>query len=222
MQGAGADGEGAMVHMLTSLFEVIERDYGLVSTRLFRAFRPRPFKSNSGWRFRRFCCFPNILLFEVTLLTFIATACLGLYCLLDSSQSISDSNLTVVLMALGLGLAIILTANVQSLGRATVSLIFGPKHHLQNAIKNNSDPITGLANEVALMSDLVTCLDAFTNQQSRLVGIIDALDSCDVEKIIAMLNSVHQLLSEPKRPFIVLLAVDPHIISKVTYNYIIT
>ncbi|XP_026476522.1 kinase D-interacting substrate of 220 kDa B-like, partial [Ctenocephalides felis] len=213
-KGAGADGEGAMVHMLTSLFEVIERDYGLISTRLFRAFRPRPFKSNSGWRFRRFCCFPNILLFEVTLLAFIATASLGLYCLLDANQSISDSNLTVVLMALGLGLAVILTANIQSLGRAAVSLIFGPKHHLQNAIKNNSDPITGLANEVALMSDLVTCLDAFTNQQSRLVGIIDALDSCDVEKIIAMLNSVHQLLSEPKRPFIVLLAVDPHIISK--------
>lgn len=58
------------------------------------------------------------------------------------------------------------------------------------------------------------CLDAFTKQQSRLVGIVDALDSCDTERIITVLSSIQTLLSSPNRPFVLLLAVDPHVIAK--------
>lgn len=58
------------------------------------------------------------------------------------------------------------------------------------------------------------CLDAFTKQQSRLVGIVDALDSCDTERIITVLSSIQTLLSSPNRPFVMLLAVDPHVIAK--------
>lgn len=57
-------------------------------------------------------------------------------------------------------------------------------------------------------------MDAFTKQQSRLVGIVDALDSCDTERIITVLNSIQKLLSSPNRPFVMLLAVDPHVIAK--------
>lgn len=58
------------------------------------------------------------------------------------------------------------------------------------------------------------CLDAFTKQQSRLVGIVDALDSCDTERILTVLSSVQTLLSSPNRPFVLLIAVDPHVIAK--------
>lgn len=61
---------------------------------------------------------------------------------------------------------------------------------------------------------LFQCLDAFTKQQSRLVGIVDALDTCDTERIITILNAVQTLLSSPSRPFVMLLAVDPHVIAK--------
>lgn len=57
-------------------------------------------------------------------------------------------------------------------------------------------------------------MDAFTKQQSRLVGIVDALDSCDTERIITVLSSIQTLLSSPNRPFVLLLAVDPHVIAK--------
>lgn len=58
------------------------------------------------------------------------------------------------------------------------------------------------------------CLDSFTNQQSRLVGIVDALDSCDTERILSVLSSVQTLLMSPSRPFVLLIAVDPHVIAK--------
>lgn len=58
------------------------------------------------------------------------------------------------------------------------------------------------------------CLDAFTKQQSRLVGIVDALDTCDTERILTVLSAVQTLLSSPNRPFVLLLAVDPHVIAK--------
>lgn len=57
-------------------------------------------------------------------------------------------------------------------------------------------------------------MDAFTGQQSRLVGVVDALDSCDTERTLTMLNAIQTLLSSPNRPFVLLLAVDPHVIAK--------
>lgn len=57
-------------------------------------------------------------------------------------------------------------------------------------------------------------MDAFTKQQSRLVGIVDALDSCNTERILNVLNAVQTLLSSPNRPFVLLIAVDPHVIAK--------
>lgn len=61
----------------------------------------------------------------------------------------------------------------------------------------------------------VKCLDAFTQQQTRLVIIVDGLDSCEQDKVLMVLDAVHMLFSEPNTPFIIILAIDPHIISKV-------
>jgi len=61
----------------------------------------------------------------------------------------------------------------------------------------------------------VRCLDAFTQQQTRLVIIIDGLDSCEQDKILLLLDAVRMLFSEQNTPFIVVLAIDPHAISQV-------
>lgn len=58
-------------------------------------------------------------------------------------------------------------------------------------------------------------MDAFTQQQTRLVIIIDGLDSCEQDKILLLLDSVRMLFSEQNTPFIVVLAIDPHAISQV-------
>lgn len=61
----------------------------------------------------------------------------------------------------------------------------------------------------------VRCLDAFTAQQTRLVVILDGLDTCEQEKVLSILDAVHTLFTDSNGPFIILMAIDPHIITKV-------
>jgi hypothetical protein len=64
----------------------------------------------------------------------------------------------------------------------------------------------------------VKCLDAFTGQQTRLVVVVDALDSCEQDRVLIVLNAIHTLCSDHHSPFITILAIDPHIISKVSLH----
>lgn len=62
---------------------------------------------------------------------------------------------------------------------------------------------------------MVRCLDAFTGQQTRLVIVVDGLDSCEQDQVLYVLDAIQLLFSEQATPFITLLAIDPHIIMKV-------
>ena len=53
-------------------------------------------------------------------------------------------------------------------------------------------------------------------QQSRLVVIVDGLDSCEQDKVLLVLDAIQALFSDNGYPFVVILAIDPHIISKVS------
>ena len=44
-------GENSVVQMIGSLLDGIEADYGVVATRLYRAFRPKPSKTNLIYQF---------------------------------------------------------------------------------------------------------------------------------------------------------------------------
>lgn len=63
----------------------------------------------------------------------------------------------------------------------------------------------------------VKCLDSFMAQQSRLVIIVDGLDSCEQDKVLLVLDAIQALFSDNGYPFVVILAIDPHIIAKVSY-----
>lgn len=52
-------------------------------------------------------------------------------------------------------------------------------------------------------------------QQCRLVIIVDGLDSCEQDKVLLVLDAIQALFSDNGYPFVVLLAIDPHIIAKV-------
>ena len=68
--------------------------------------------------------------------------------------------------------------------------------------------------EVTLLMEMVRGLDAFSGQQSRLIVVVDGLDSVEQRKVLSVLDTVHTLFSDPHSPFIILLAIDPHVITK--------
>ena len=54
----------------------------------------------------------------------------------------------------------------------------------------------------------------FPGTQTRLVVVVDGLDSCEQSKVLSVLDAVHMLFSDEGSPFIILLAIDPHVVSK--------
>lgn len=76
-----------------------------------------------------------------------------------------------------------------------------------------------LTSDICLMFK-VKCLDSFTSQQTRLVVIVDGLDSCEQDKVLLVLDAVHMLFSDTTSPFIIILAIDPHVISKVSWIHL--
>lgn len=209
---AAPTGEHAIGYMLASLFIAIENYYGSVPTRLYRAFRPKPLKPSSNWRFRKMCCFPLFLMFEVFI--FVAIAGISLLVLLLTGKDIeSRKTLEVSVYILGGILIAGAFVNLNAWAKAFNTIFFSQGRYLKQIMKSN-EGLTALGAEVMMLSDMVKCLDSFTGQQSRLVGVIDTLDSCDTERTLNVLNAVQTLLMTPNRPFVLLIAVDPHVVAK--------
>ncbi|XP_068222822.1 kinase D-interacting substrate of 220 kDa B-like isoform X3 [Palaemon carinicauda] len=254
-----AAGENSVVQMLGSLFDMVEREYGMFATRFYRAFRPKPQGTSAPWKYRRLCCMPYIVIFFVTLICLVTVIVItGIYGFHaetplddelttmtqpsnnDADMTAEDENSSVessedddyvdtrpfhghlmnpLLITLGVLVAMVVVANLHTLARMFGSLIFSHRRHLLRAV-SKLDTIKAegylqtLKAEVNLMVEMVKCLDAFTIQQTRLVVVVDGLDSCEQEKVLSVLDAVHTLFTDSSAPFIILLAIDPHIITK--------
>uniref|UniRef100_A0A146L198 Kinase D-interacting substrate n=1 Tax=Lygus hesperus TaxID=30085 RepID=A0A146L198_LYGHE len=226
--GTTTAGENSVVQMLGSLYDAIENDYGTFATRLYRAFHPKPLKNATTWRWRRLCCIPNILVFEICF--FCSLIIVGIMVIYFSELSLTEDNTSIsritVHVVLGLCGGILLVAviaNLYTISKVLKSLMFSQRRKLQYAIANletvkSEGFLQVLRKEVALMTDMVKCLDAFSEQQTRLVIIVDGLDSCDQDKVVLILDAVHTLFSNVNSPFITVLAIDPHVIAKVAWE----
>ncbi|XP_046390035.1 kinase D-interacting substrate of 220 kDa B isoform X2 [Ischnura elegans] len=253
-------GESSVVQMVASLYDAIEADYGAIPTRLYRAFRPRPLRATSSWRWRRVCCLPYVVIVVFTMMCFVALAlCLSIY--LRDIDSLTDPSstervsLVSTMSALGAVILVSILVNLRTWGRMAKALIFPHRTHLQRALRaatSNSSSgdspslrtggfLHALRAEVATMTEMVRCLDGFcAQQQSRLVAIVDGLDACEQEKVLLVMDAVQVLISQAEArqaaspsavasssgggnqsvssstavPFIIILAIDPHVISR--------
>ncbi|XP_028037940.1 kinase D-interacting substrate of 220 kDa B isoform X4 [Bombyx mandarina] len=214
MRGGGQEGDAMVVQMIASLAEALECQYGRVCTRLARAFRPKPVSSTSGWKWRKVCCIPHIITFELCFTCMLVGICVLVMYLTENSENQQRRNIQQWLM---IGAACVagagVLANLYTCGRVLASLAVTPRRSLARALRRDA-PTVALRPHVHALTHMVSCLDAFTGQQTRLVVVVDALDSCEQEKVLTLLNAVHALCSDPNSPFILLLAIDPHIIAK--------
>ena len=200
--------------MLSSLFDAIENYYGSLPTRLYRAFKPKAIQSSSGWSFRKMCCMPIILLIEMGILGGVTRISLLVMFYGHPNDDFNSQSIQVALYVLGGFLLAGAVANLHVWAKAINSLCFSQGRYLKQIIKSNENGLAALGGEVMLMSEMVKCLDSFTGQHSRLVGVVDTLDSCDTERTLSVLNAIQTMLMTPNRPFVLLIAVDPHVVAK--------
>ncbi|KAL4230991.1 hypothetical protein ACF0H5_011364 [Mactra antiquata] len=205
-------GEKALACMIAGLFESVEKEFGFLSTRLFGVFKQVSEKNYIG-RFKTLCCIPIFVIVIFVLLCFITGIALTLTYKLENKAV----NGVVIAFACVVGLSLL--SNIHNFGKAVISLCIPQKSRILKAADNvHRIKIDGfmqiLKQEVALMNKLVNTVDKFTKNTTRLVVVVDGLDSCEQEKVLQVLDIIHALFNDDNSSFVVILAVDPQIIIK--------
>ncbi|KAG0717264.1 Kinase D-interacting substrate [Chionoecetes opilio] len=246
-------GENSVVQMLGSLFDMVEREYGMFSTRFYRAFRP---KAREGFfvalEVSSLCGIPYVVIFFVTLTCLLVVGVIGgLYgfhpetpleelergateTLLegdddDDEAASMDRPTTVTLMnplliTLGVLVAVVVVANLHTLVRMVGALVFSHRRHLLRGVAR-LDTIKAegylqtLKNEVNLVVEMVKCLDAFTVQQTAWWWWWMAWTAVSRRSVVSARCCAHTL-HDSSAPFIILLAIDPHIITRAIEQHV--
>jgi len=223
-----AGAENSVIQIIGSLYDSLENTYGTFSTRLYRAFRPTPAKSTSPQRLRKLCCVPYaaLYIFSYTILVieiFVVIVKIEIHYGGMELEKITKDHINELLLILAIILGIILglliVSNMYTIGRVLNALIFSQRTHLQRAVAKHDliqseGYLQAVKREVNLLQHMVKALDSFSGNQSRLIVIVDGLDSVEQRKILTVLDTVHSLFSNPGLPFIIVLAIDPHVIIK--------
>ncbi|XP_077502439.1 ankyrin repeat-rich membrane spanning [Amblyomma americanum] len=211
-------GDASIAYIIISLFSAIEDEFGFFTTRFYHVFQPKPVASSS-WTWRRLCCVPNFAIFLLTFLCLLAAVAVLVETLAGNGPYVVSSGQTQpLLIALASVVAVVLLTNLYTWVRMVLSL-FRSHHRRIHSYLSHVDATSGgymeaLKGEIELMSAMVHCLDAFVGKQTRLVLIVDGLDSCEQDKVLRVLDAVYVLFSDPGHPFVTILALDPHIIIK--------
>lgn len=167
-----------------------------------------------GGRFKSLCCIPYFVIVIVVIL------CLGIGITLLVTFGVSDNtpvNAAMITFAVIVGLSLI--SNFYTWVKTVPALAKSQRKRILNAADHiGTLKMDGFMHklkfEVDLMSQMVSCMDKFTGGNTRLVVIMDGLDSCEQDRVLHVLDTVNALFSDDNSPFITLLAVDPHIIIK--------
>ncbi|XP_046352600.2 kinase D-interacting substrate of 220 kDa B-like isoform X1 [Haliotis rufescens] len=205
-------GEKSLAAMIATLCEAVENEYGILVARLFRVFKPRT--DHSKGRFKSMCCIPNFIF----VIIFLLVVAVGIAMIVVYKIS-NNTAVNAVLIAIVSIIGLTLISNIYTIAQATMALLVSQKKRVLRAADNldvlkMDGFMQQLKLEVDMMSRMVNCMDIFTQKQTRLVVIVDGLDSCEQDKVLQVLDIVKALFSDDNAPFITILAVDPHIIIK--------
>ncbi|XP_054604447.2 kinase D-interacting substrate of 220 kDa B isoform X3 [Nothobranchius furzeri] len=204
-------GETSMAEMIATLSDACEREFGFLATRLFRVFSTEETKGKSEWK--KICCVPSFFLFVFVLVCLIS----GMVLLAIFKVDSENQKVNAVLIAIGSVVGLALLLNCKTWWQVTDSVLNSQRKRLHGAANRmhklkSEGFMKVLKHEVELMARMAKTIDSFTQHQTRLVVVIDGLDSCEQDKVLQMLDTVRVLFS--KGPFISIFASDPHIIIK--------
>ncbi|XP_023560560.1 kinase D-interacting substrate of 220 kDa isoform X4 [Octodon degus] len=204
-------GETSLAEMIATLSDACEREFGFLATRLFRVFKTEESQGKKKWK--KTCCLPSFVIFLFLFGCIIAGITLLAVFRVDPRHL--TVNAVLISVASVVGLAFVL--NCRTWWQVLDSLLNSQRKRLHHAAsklhKLKSEGFMKVLKwEVELMARMAKTIDSFTQNQTRLVVIIDGLDACEQDKVLQMLDTVRVLFS--KGPFIAIFASDPHIIIK--------
>ncbi|CDW53719.1 Ank and Ank 2 and KAP NTPase and Ank 4 domain con taining protein [Trichuris trichiura] len=202
--------EHALNNIIDSLYGELECHYGRVPVRLARAIHTSLGKHRHP-KLRRVCGVPLLLVVALLAVLFIFALYL---CLLYWGDMFSGPFLfgtialsSVVLITVGPMIFLCIRAALVRPRRAMKSLLYELENLRFEAFMEK------LCNEVELLDRTISRLDAYTRSQTRLVILMDGLDSCEGSRIVQTLDAVQVLFGRPQNSrFIVLISVDPHVV----------
>ncbi|XP_037669180.1 kinase D-interacting substrate of 220 kDa isoform X6 [Choloepus didactylus] len=204
-------GETSLAEMIATLSDACEREFGFLATRLFRVFKTEDTQGKKKWK--KTCCLPSFVLFLFIFGCIVAGITLLAIFRVDPKHL--TVNAVLISIASIVGLALVL--NCRTWWQVLDSLLNSQRKRLHSAASKlhklkSEGFMKVLKCEVELMARMAKTIDSFTQNQTRLVVIIDGLDACEQDKVLQMLDTVRVLFS--KGPFIAIFASDPHIIIK--------
>ncbi|XP_021057683.1 kinase D-interacting substrate of 220 kDa isoform X12 [Mus pahari] len=204
-------GETSLAEMIATLSDACEREFGFLATRLFRVFKTEDTQGKKKWK--KTCCLPSFIIFLFIVGCIIAGITLLAIFRVDPKHL--TVNAILISIASVVGLALVL--NCRTWWQVLDSLLNSQRKRLHSAASKlhklkSEGFMKVLKCEVELMARMAKTIDSFTQNQTRLVVIIDGLDACEQDKVLQMLDTVRVLFS--KGPFIAIFASDPHIIIK--------
>ena len=219
-------GEDTVTMMIGSLIDGVENYYGRVVTRLFRALKPAKNPATSSLSFRKFLGIPFILMYILTVLLGVIEISLIILAvetnqkLLDATKGWFETYIHVMLILVSSILALVAVINIPTIFCLIKSMFYSQRSYLQHTLAGNSylvkveGQLQAIRLELQYLVSMVKALDSFTHGSSRLILIVDGLDIVEQRKVLKVLDTVNNLFYEPDNPFIILLAIDPHIIIK--------
>ncbi|XP_055481145.1 kinase D-interacting substrate of 220 kDa isoform X4 [Psammomys obesus] len=204
-------GETSLAEMIATLSDACEREFGFLATRLFRVFKTEDTQGKKKWK--KTCCLPSFIIFLFIVGCIISGITLLAIFRVDPKHL--TVNAILISIASIVGLAFVL--NCRTWWQVLDSLLNSQRKRLHSAASKlhklkSEGFMKVLKCEVELMARMAKTIDSFTQNQTRLVVIIDGLDACEQDKVLQMLDTVRVLFS--KGPFIAIFASDPHIIIK--------
>ena len=213
-------GESALALMISSMYSKMEMQLGVVLTRLCRVFHT---KAHSHSKYKRVCCIPTFLIVLVVLMLVLGLTIFFRITGFDVKNYSQTEYAVFVTFLVIIGVAIVLSSLTWS--RILLNILRSPGHLIRNAFyvkkkqKFNNEPknesfVFKLKREVDLIAHTCRTIDAFTHSCTRLVIMIDGLDSFEQSRVLQVLEIIHVLFTKEGDPFLCILAVDPHVLIK--------
>lgn len=199
--------ETSLAEVVGALSKTAEDAFGFLPVRIYRAMKPRHERNES----RTFCCMPVVMIANIFVLDLMA-----LSILLSFSGKLGIETVKLGLIITGVIGGILFGVIfghfwkiLKHLFESPYSRVMKEATKIQEGGKTSRDQ---LKREVDYLASMVTAFDGFGSHQTRMVVVVNGLDSYKQDDVLKILEVVNTLFTQS--PYIVIFAVDDKIIRK--------